>query len=734
MSWLLDRTEEERAWIVSVSPNSLVGALLRELVGRGTGEPGASGPLDADLTTVHPHGVESDRTKLEEALGERRDRLRSLERRLVVAADSGDEAAFRHGLSALRALPTTQVRETLRRVGATKRGRRALGRLPMETLLDLVGILEPAALALARDAFQDPAAFLGEGSPEAGRGLELYEIGPVVREATLSYLLVEADSVFQPEQWVRHVLRHVASRARLYYRELLPTIGAAGSSASARGLDQTIQGIIAHLERSEVPGASAVDRAREDESFLRSFASYELVAGAFLQGSRERAVARADLDEAVDQLARDHPFQLLKLIRVLGAEEDAWQDRAVRIHQGTLARLVTEVLALWDAGDEGGGLAAAGIAAAAEASAGPSHYLALVLQRIANGDLIDLEVIGAETARNAEDQDLESGSPETEPVSLEFESPAVGGESSASEPESVSPEPESWAAQRVFRELEGSLRPVGSATLGRRWLSALVQRAITLDPARVRRLLDARLSEQSVTDLLISSLPDSMLARMLRLLRTDDYRALHEAADLIAAVCRQALPDIAPGLIRRAQWRFTISYVVIEDRLFSEKHFVAGMVSFMAQELGWRREELARTLSQHLEGLTIPSNAHQSRLLLRHLSPSRGTEPTSTSRGNIEQSPIIRGLDPLPPSFDTPSERRSGHPRDSELELPDMGDVSYVWNAGLVLLAPFLPRLFAALGLVGDSGFVSPSTPGRAVHLTQYLVDGRTNAPSTSWS
>lgn len=54
-------------------------------------------------------------------------------------------------------------------------------------------------------------------------------------------------------------------------------------------------------------------------------------------------------------------------------------------------------------------------------------------------------------------------------------------------------------------------------------------------------------------------------------------------------------------------------------------------------------------------------------------------------------------------------------------------------NAGLVLLQPFLPRLFKQLGLLstGDDGAESlrGENAARAVQLLQFLVDGRSDAP-----
>ena len=56
-----------------------------------------------------------------------------------------------------------------------------------------------------------------------------------------------------------------------------------------------------------------------------------------------------------------------------------------------------------------------------------------------------------------------------------------------------------------------------------------------------------------------------------------------------------------------------------------------------------------------------------------------------------------------------------------------------VANAGLVLLQPFFPHLFEALGMLKlddeeRSELADPASAHRAVHLLQYLVDGRFDA------
>ena len=72
------------------------------------------------------------------------------------------------------------------------------------------------------------------------------------------------------------------------------------------------------------------------------------------------------------------------------------------------------------------------------------------------------------------------------------------------------------------------------------------------------------------------------------------------------------------------------------------------------------------------------------------------------------------------------------------LEMDDEDDLIskpiYINNAGLVLTSPFLPHLFQALDMLhqdetGDTRLRDSKAVSHAVHLLQYLVDGRTEAP-----
>jgi hypothetical protein len=73
------------------------------------------------------------------------------------------------------------------------------------------------------------------------------------------------------------------------------------------------------------------------------------------------------------------------------------------------------------------------------------------------------------------------------------------------------------------------------------------------------------------------------------------------------------------------------------------------------------------------------------------------------------------------------AERSAAKPQDAPATLA-------IANAGLVLASAFLPRLFHALDYVaptesGDWAWTDLACQHRAVHLLQWLVDGRSDAP-----
>ncbi|MBX3616327.1 contractile injection system tape measure protein [Nitrosomonas sp.] len=64
-----------------------------------------------------------------------------------------------------------------------------------------------------------------------------------------------------------------------------------------------------------------------------------------------------------------------------------------------------------------------------------------------------------------------------------------------------------------------------------------------------------------------------------------------------------------------------------------------------------------------------------------------------------------------------------------KVKSPDVTEEIFIDNAGLVLAAPYLPRLFTLLGLINDDAFVDRHAAERSVHVLQYLVNEQSQSP-----
>jgi hypothetical protein len=71
----------------------------------------------------------------------------------------------------------------------------------------------------------------------------------------------------------------------------------------------------------------------------------------------------------------------------------------------------------------------------------------------------------------------------------------------------------------------------------------------------------------------------------------------------------------------------------------------------------------------------------------------------------------------------------AGKPGQGDGEEPAPLENIYIANAGAVLLAPYLPRLFERLGLVDQGKFKNRDAAERAVHCVQFLVNESISSP-----
>lgn len=469
----------------------------------------------------------------------------------------------------------------------------------------------------------------------------------------------------------------------------------------------------------EEPGQE--DHRAESLALIHSYDLYDHLLQSLVQttGVQEREVEPAQ--QIIAQLAREYPWQLLRLFRELQAGGLSTTQVAAALSVQDLTLLVQSFLALnQQVSGEGSTDLMLTIDIYAGRSADQHRFYFRVLDSLVLGHIIDFEGIAADNDPVNPSQDVEAPPVPHEnvvaaawPISpsmedLEHDSPASPGELSTSSEETRGP---SRSGEDGLDALAEFLQ--GDRTLSAQEASLLahsVELIIAGQPARMRSLLDRLMAHRDVIDRLIGLLTDRLLTRVLFLVRPVEHHLVQRSADILAEACQVTDVEIGPGRVRQLKWQFIFRYLMEERRHYELGDFVRRFAGFVADETGQtdRREFLAR-LGQRLALNILPSTRE---IHLEVLGALTELGPAETeARATAPREEAIR---------------RASRDRAEE---PNITENIYIANAGLVLAAPYLPRLFNMLGLTQGAALPDVNGAERAVHLLQYMANQSTDTP-----
>ncbi|MEJ1968740.1 MAG: contractile injection system tape measure protein [Rhizomicrobium sp.] len=210
----------------------------------------------------------------------------------------------------------------------------------------------------------------------------------------------------------------------------------------------------------------------------------------------------------------------------------------------------------------------------------------------------------------------------------------------------------------------------------------------------------------------LRELPDAALARLSHLLEPVRHRALVGAVQALAAAWRTAHPNQAPNADRDLLWSVLFDFLAGTR---SGERSVAGLTAAFLRRV---QDSDGHQDAAFLETAGRLARASGQAALIAALAEAPEMQAAGTRNPPPKPHPPIRG--------------KTTFGRDGETVR--RGEPIYIANAGLILTGPFLPHLFATLKLTArnDKGRLQlrdRDAVSRAVHLLQYLVDGRSDAP-----
>ncbi|HHJ80744.1 MAG TPA: hypothetical protein ENJ65_03830 [Candidatus Tenderia electrophaga] len=228
-------------------------------------------------------------------------------------------------------------------------------------------------------------------------------------------------------------------------------------------------------------------------------------------------------------------------------------------------------------------------------------------------------------------------------------------------------------------------------------------------PQSLRRVLVGVMTDKRLIDGLISVLPEHLLSRCLVLMGMKEMQRLQLYAELMTTACHA--PALTLQRLTGFKWQLLFSYLQDVGPLFNEHRFVdyflTGLASRVEQNEQPDEQGFRAAVSQQLVVNSLPSTRAVTDNIVRRLATTAAQSvqsKTDTAAAAIE------------------------HKADSMTEDLLLEDI-HISNAGLVLAAPYLPRLFEMLGLTEKSAFKDKVAAVRAVHMLQFLVDEHTDSP-----
>lgn len=230
-------------------------------------------------------------------------------------------------------------------------------------------------------------------------------------------------------------------------------------------------------------------------------------------------------------------------------------------------------------------------------------------------------------------------------------------------------------------------------------------------PDEVRAFLTRHAGHPSLRDQWTKRLPESALGRLVHALEPGRFRSFIDGAELLHdASVETALASHRPLPQRAVMWDALFVYLAATPAVErSLKDFVAGVMARSADDGDALR----------LSATRLARAANRQSLVDALVRERAMAAPIQTPQTRAREMP--RSL-----------RAKTAFGMD-EAEVPE-GEPIYIDNAGLVLAGVFLPHLFRSLdflvpGEAGRTEMRDHDAASRAVHLLQYLIDGRCSVP-----
>lgn len=505
---------------------------------------------------------------------------------------------------------------------------------------------------------------------------------------SLGYLLVERGSRFNKKSYMQSLIRQMAMSSGIDYQDLLTEMQVNMAAVTVHSSIGT-QMMALLQELSEEEKAIAEEGKSEPEAACSAYELYDELRLALLSNTHIRLADGISQVSCVTALRQQAPWLLQRLLQEIMAGEFG-RPIDSRVPYELVRALVYSFPALKGQQVEAtmADLLAA-IDRQSDQAGNKTAYFSRVLFCLLEDSLIDVEAII--------DQISDEQTVELKTAADFSPNSQLGSDDVALSKRSLDDD-----EQLIARFIKGEEASIDDSHL----LALAFDRLATLQPKQLRTMLLALQSNGKGLEQVVAGLPDRLLERCVALLSTDSQATILPMAETLTLACYGM--GTAASTLQRLKWQALLSYLVERGGLQSEKDFLDYLYSKFIEALRPADvTEFSKSLRQQLTRHNFPQYQAMTRSMLEWIDGSiPEVDENHKSHSNLAKSDAVE---------------------DSDQDAPD--EQIFIDNAGLVLLTPYLARLFAMLNLHDKGSFRDAQSAERAVHLLQYLVTGATDTP-----
>ncbi|MDJ0903071.1 MAG: contractile injection system tape measure protein [Xenococcus sp. MO_188.B8] len=271
--------------------------------------------------------------------------------------------------------------------------------------------------------------------------------------------------------------------------------------------------------------------------------------------------------------------------------------------------------------------------------------------------------------------------------------------------------------------IQTGLLPWWAERLSKQELEKSCDRLLETSPEQVKLILAESFKEEKYSRRIIYQFSDSTLLKFTQLFASNLYNFIADYHNDIQQIYKRKInifANIPPSQFRLEFWRGIFFRLLLEQYTQSKKiQFIRNHLLHIAASFRLNYWLLLDKMLETAENFKQEDGVFKSQLpeILAQINPTVSRENSSIAN---ESEPSI--------NLEKARSQAKDKLTNTVAPFSDSEEI-YIYNSGLVLLWPFLPRFFESLKLIQREQFANSESAQRAVLILQYLVDAATEIP-----